>query len=384
MSITSVELWQVRSPLSTPYHLSKVYGTLTHAEAVMVRITDGEGNVGWGEADPMRPFTDESSTGVFGFLTEIVPSRLIGRDPQDHAVLLGELDALAAGQPLARGAIDMALHDLVARRSGLRVCDLLGGRLRSSIPLLWPLGSEPLMASMAVVEAKVAQGYRSFMIKAGSRDVGEDAKRTRALIERFHPDVSFIADANQGWSESEALRFVSMIGTAPLALLEQPVARTNDEGMKRVREAALVPVSADEAVFSLGQAARLASDRAVDAFSIKVSKNGGLVPARKIAALAEGHGIAILMNSMIEFGVTQAASLQLGVTLPNLLDVGHAYMSVLRLEGDPTDFATCVDAAVATLPDAPGLGVRVDAGQLGRIAVAHARITADGTSGVAA
>ncbi len=376
MRISRIDLWHVKSPLVRPYHLSKFYGTLTHAEAVMLRLTTDGGLEGWGEADAQMGFTEEWTGGVLALLAQGIGPNLIGRDARDFARLIDELAHNIAGNPCARGAVDMALHDLAGKAAGVPVHMLLGGKLRNEIPVLWPLSSESLDASLEVVTAKVAEGYRTFMVKTGSRDVAEDAARCLALIERF-PDVHFQADANQGWSEDEALRFVQLIGSAPLCLLEQPVPRTNPEGLARVHARALFPVSADEGVFSLNEAARLARMGAVDVFSIKPSKNGGLQPSRKIAALAEGHGLSILMNSMIEFGITQAAALHLGATLPNLMSCGHAYMSTLRLKGDPTDFATLVKDGTAHVPDRPGLGIAVDLQQVKNIAVAHHCIEAD-------
>lgn len=384
MRIVALDLWHIRSPLVKAYPLSKLYGTLTHAEAVFLRLTTEDGLVGWGEADPNMPFTEESHGGVMLFLEQAAAPRLIGRDARDWGAILHEVDALAPGNPTAKGALDMALHDLAGKAAGLPVSALLGGKLRDAIALLWPLGSESLEDSAAVVEDKIAAGYRCFMIKTGARDVAEDAARTLGLIERFGDRAGFIADANQGWGEAEALRYLALIGAAPLVLLEQPVARDNTAGLKRVRAAALAPVSADEAVFSPRQAAELAAAGAVDAFSIKPSKNGGLAPSRKIAALAEAHGLGILMNSMIEFGVTQAASLQLGLTLPNLIDCGHAYMSTLRIAKDPTDFSDCVTDAVAHDPGRPGLGVAVDLERLAALSVAHRRVGADKPRGAAA
>lgn len=378
MKIERIDLWHIKSPLVRPYPLSKVYGTLTHAQAVVLRLTCAGGLEGWGEADPQPPFTEEWPDGVMLYLSELAAPRLLGRDALDRAMLSAELDAVSAGNPTAKGAVDMALHDLAGKHAGVPVSQLLGGALRDRIPALWPLGSGTLEESLEVVEEKRAEGFRTFMVKTGSRDVAEDAARCLALIERYHPEIRFIADANQGWSEAEAVRFAELIGAAPLDLLEQPVARANLEGMKRVREAALCPVSADESVFTPGEAAKLAAACAVDVFSIKPSKNAGLAPSRKIASLAEGHGLDVLMNSMIEFGITQAASLQLGITLPNLMDCGHAYMSTLRIKEDPTDFSALVRDGTAHAPAAPGLGVAVDPDHLARLCVSHATIGSEG------
>ncbi|GAA0332581.1 hypothetical protein GCM10009087_48480 [Sphingomonas oligophenolica] len=73
---------------------------------------------------------------------------------------------------------------------------------------------------------------------------------------------------------------------------------------------------------------------------------------------------------MLEFGITQAASLQHAATMRNLIDVGHACMSALRLAEDPTDFSSFVREGVVHLPTAPGLGVQVDEQQVRRLTVA--------------
>jgi len=81
-------------------------------------------------------------------------------------------------------------------------------------------------------------------------------------------------------------------------------------------------------------------------------------------------GIRCYMNSMLEFDITQAASLQHAMTVTNLIDVGHAFMSTLRLAEDPTDFSSLVVNGVAHLPRAPGLGVQGDEWHVRRLAVA--------------
>ncbi len=92
----------------------------------------------------------------------------------------------------------------------------------------------------------------------------------------------------------------------------------------------------------------------------KVSKNGGLSKTKKIAVLAETYSLTCLINCELEFGITQTASLHLGCTLPNLADIGHAYMSPLRLADDVTDYARFVDRGWIRVPESPGLGVSLN------------------------
>jgi muconate cycloisomerase len=212
------------------------------------------------------------------------------------------------------------------------------------------------------------------MIKMGALPIADEIAPTRALCGRFHPEVAFIADANQGWSEAEARRFIEGVADCPLTLLEQPVGRDEVAALARLRAAASFPLSADESLFYLDQAARLARQGAVDVFSLKLSKNGGIRPTQRIAHLAQGFGIDCLMNSMLECGVSQAASLQLGCTLPNLLPCGHAYMSTLRLADDVTDFSSLVRDGIAHLPDRLGLGIEVDSDKVAALALVHERV----------
>jgi muconate cycloisomerase len=374
VKIHSLDILHLSVAFKVPYRLSKVYGTLTHNHAIVVRLRTKGGLIGWGEANPLPPFTEESPEGVMTALGEVLGPALLGRDIGDLAGSGAFLDELLPGNPLAKGAIDMALHDLAGKSQGVPVHRLLGNTAKTAIPVLWPMGSGSVDEDMALVEAKRAEGYRTFMVKMGAQAVETDIERVRALCARFDPDVIFIADANEGWDEDEALRFVTGVNDCPLALIEQPVPRRDHGALKRIREAAVAPVSADESVFSIEEAERLADQGIVDVFSIKVSKNGGIAKGQRIAGIAEAHGMRVLMNSMLECGISQAASLQLGASLGNLLPCGHAYMSTLRLTVDFTDFSALIDQGVAQVPTGPGLGIEVDWDRVRALADDHQRI----------
>ena len=160
---------------------------------------------------------------------------------------------------------------------------------------------------------------------------------------------------------AQAREFVLGVRDVPLAMIEQPVRADQVQGMAELRALSSSPLSADEAVCSVSDALRLVEVRAADVFSVKVSKNGGVAPARDIACIAAAAGVSVVMNSMLEHGITQAASLQLCATLPNLADHGHSYMSTLRMADDFTTFGSLVKDGVATVPaNAPGLGIDVD------------------------
>ncbi len=375
MKISMIELFHVSVPLLKPYKLSKVYGTISDAQAVIVKIHTDEGIVGYGEADPMPPFTEESAGGVMAAIRDHLGPRLLGEAPDSIPRLCAKMDALMYGNYTAKGAIDMALYDILGKERNTPLYALLGGMYRSQIPLLWPLGSGSPEEDVEQIHEMVSGGYRTFMLKMGSLPILEEVKRIKAIRNRFSSDIYVIVDANQGWEVVEALEFISSLKEYRIDFIEQPIARWNLKGLRRIRETSPFPLSADESLISVHDAITLIQEQAVDIFSIKVSKNGGLSRAQKIAIVAEASGIKCLMNSMLELGISQAAALHLGCSTPNLLDCGHCYMSTLRLVDDITDFPNHIKEACAKPPDGPGLGIRIDQKKIEKYGKGYIKIT---------
>lgn len=366
--VLTAEAFEIEAAFATPYKLS--HGTLARTRAVLLKLTDADGFEGWGEANPDRAFTGESSGDEMRALQEpLLPAVLASDRPEPRAIDV-LLDALLPKHLSAKGAVSMALLDLLGKRLRVPVATLLGGALRKSLPVLWPVGNGTAEDDIRVIDERVAQGFSSFMLKMGSASVTDEIKRVAALEARYGNRLRLIADANQGWSRDEARAFLEGVSESHLAFVEQPLRKEDLEGMAFLHSASTLPISADESVADLEDAGRIASLGAADIFSIKSSKNGGPLRAQGIAAVAAAFGIRCYMNSMLEFGITQAASLQHAVTVTNLVGVGHAFMSTLRLVEDPTDFSSFVRAGVVHLPERPGLGVQVDEAHVRRMAVA--------------
>jgi muconate cycloisomerase len=364
MKITGLELFHISIPFLQPYKLSKVYGTLTDAHAVVIKVNTDAGIVGLGEADPMNPFTEETPGSVMAVMREGIAPYLLGRDPLQIGEIESHLDQAVRGNLMSRGAVNMALFDILGKVHQLPVHVFLGGIRHDQLPLLGPIGSGTPAEDADAIEALIQQGYRTVMIKMGALPVGEEIRRAVAAVERYGDRLTLIMDANQGWSFKEALKFIEGIRGSEPAVLEQPVATGDLAKLKSIRDRIPYLLSVDESLVTLEDAAEVIRSGAADAFSIKVSKNGGLSKSLTIAKAADVFGTKILMNSMLEFGITQAASLQVGCTLNNLLACGHAYMSVLRMSDDITDFRKNISDAVATVPKEPGLGVSVDEDKL--------------------
>ena len=364
MKIDRIELFHISIPFEKPYVLSKAYGTLHSAQAIIFKIHTDEGVVGLGEADPMNPFTEESPGTVMAVTLDTLAPLLLGQDPTRAAAIESMLDSTVQGNPTAKGAVNMALCDILGKVEGIPAHLLLGGIQNAELPILWGTGSGTPENDLACIQELVKTGCDTVMLKMGALPISEEIQRMKAVKTRFGDRLSVIVDANQGWEVSEAFAFLDGTRGYHPDLIEQPIKGWNHLGLKRIRERCSCLLSADESLVTLHDAAQLIRENAVDVFSIKVSKNGGLFKSKKIAQTAEAFGIKILMNSMLEFGVTQAASLQVGCTLTNLLDMGHAYGSVVRMSDDVTDFGRNITGAKVRVPSGKGLGVELDEDRL--------------------
>ena len=374
MKINGLELYQISIPFAEPYRLSKIYGTLHEAKAVIVKINTDEGLVGLGEADPMIPFTDESPESVMAVIRDIIAPGILGQDPRQLTQLETSLDHLVHGNLTARGAINMALYDILGKVIDTPVYQLLGGLCHDRLPLLLGIGSLDLEQSIVAIEGLRNKGVTTIMLKMGKMPIADEIKRFIGIREHFGKNIKLVVDANQGWDLFETLEFIEGIKGYHLDLLEQPIERRNLGGLKRIREHLACPLSADESLVEAEDAAVLIREQVVDVFSIKVSKNGGLDKSKLIAQMAAGFGLKCLMNSMLEFGITQSASLHLGCTLANLMDCGHAYGSVTRMSDDITDFDKNISGGIVTVPSEPGLGVNLKEDKLKKYTVAHVKV----------
>jgi len=355
-TVVKLDAYHLAIPLVQPYHLSKVYGTMTHSNAVIVRVRTESGVEGWGEADPGGLlFTGDTCELVMQSIRDGGAKRVLGHCVEEwveNSEGLNNHGSIGA-------ALDVAMYDALAKTRRQPLWTLLGEKCRDTIDLLWPTSSGTAVEDLNVIKPRINNGFHTFMLKMGSRSVEDDLVRMREVVQTLPSNVRVMVDANQGWSLEEALTFFDGIGDLPLVLIEQPVKADDHESLIRLRKVSPVPVSVDESLQTVEDARLIAKKKAASVFSIKVSKNGGLRTGLEIGHIAQENGISVLMNSMLELGITQCASLHLGCVLHNILDCGHAYMSTLRMSDDITDFSDFIHQGKAGLPSGPGLGIRV-------------------------
>src|SRR6186713_353741 len=249
--IVAAEVFEIEVPFATPYGLAKAYGTLTSTRAVLLQLVDADGMVGWGEANPLVPFTSESPGEAAAMLRDVLLPIVFRESSPEPGRVDALLDAQQVGHLCAKGAVSMALLDLLGKGLRVPVATLLGGAVRRELPVLWPLGTGSAADDVRVIEEKAAQGFSSFMLKMGAAPVRDEIARAVTLHARYGDRLKLIADANQGWTREEAHEFLAGVRGSNLVFLEQPVAKSDVEGMALLARASALPISADESLTGL-------------------------------------------------------------------------------------------------------------------------------------
>ena len=274
-------------PLRVPFRIAR--GVKTEAACVTVRI-EADGVVGFGECVPYARY-DETIDSVIEQI-EAVPTTL------DRGDLQGALPAGAA-----RNALDAALWDLEAKRSGRRVhlavCTSPPRPLVTAYTI--SLGAVGDMAEAA----RAAAGHRVLKVKLGGRD-GHDAARISA-VSSAASNSRLILDANEGWTPDELPELMIAAARAGVALIEQPLPADDDHALAGVPHP--VPVAADESAHVAEDLDALRSR--YDFVNIKLDKAGGLTEALAMRAEARRLGFGVMVGCMVGSSLAMAPAVLL-------------------------------------------------------------------------
>jgi L-Ala-D/L-Glu epimerase len=373
MNIASVEVFPIRLPLRAVLTLPRgASRTLDEGKRVaLVKITDTDGNVGWGEAGPSRRWSAETLESCVSSIRNYLAPVVIGHDVFDLAGLHAKMNQELAvgmdpGQPIAKCAIDLAVHDLIGKRLGINLQSWLGAKRADCVPLARLVSAATPQEAAQITEAAWSEGFRGFKVKvAHHKEL--DADIVRAVVKAARGAYVW-ADANQGYSLEEALRMCKAFEALGISLFEQPVPMSDVYAMKKLLSATGLTIALDEAAIGLPFVIDMLRRDAVEGLAIKVSKVGGLHYARQMCDLALNAGLTLIGSGLMDAPIGFAASVHLfaayGIKLP--VDLNGPQFIAEDYLAEPLPIAN----QVAYVPQAPGLGVVVDEDKVRRFALA--------------
>ena len=274
-------------PLAGVFRISR--GARTAAHTVLVEIRDGDA-AGRGECVPYARY---------GETVDSVVASIEGLRGELEAGLGREALAGAMAPGAARNAIDCALWDLEAKRSGRRAWESAAEPSPGPVVTAYTLGlDEP----DAMREAAARQAHRPLLkVKLDGDRVTERVAAVRAGA----PGARLIVDANEGWTPETLRRSLSALAGLGVELVEQPLPAGGDAALADIERA--VPIAADESCHTRADLPALAGR--YDVVNVKLDKTGGLTEALALRDAAAAAGFGIMVGCMLATSLAMAPAL---------------------------------------------------------------------------
>lgn len=365
MEIASIEPVAVALPLARPMKLAGV--EIRTADNVLCRVETRDGIVGWGEASSAPGMTGETVASMMAAIRLMAP-RLVGRDADDFAGNMAVMDFSLYGNASAKSAIEIALYDIVGKARQVTASSLLGPVRRDNAPLVIMIANGETTKDVAQARRNTDDGFVAFKIKVGVGTPEEDAARAATVRDALDDDALVSADANQGFSYEEAVRFAGAIAPARLDWVEQLVMGHDVAGMAKL--AAMLPckLGADEGLHALRDIREHHAAGAAVGGSLKLIKLGGPTRVQEAAVLCAELGMHVNVAAKIaESSISGAAVMALASAAPTL-DWGVS-VTCQYLAADIVRNPLAVIDGRLRAADGPGLGVDVDEDAVARYAV---------------
>ncbi|SIN67647.1 chloromuconate cycloisomerase [Parasphingorhabdus marina DSM 22363] len=317
--IRSVETIIIDLPLHRIQKFAAV-GARTTA-VVLIRITTEDGLEGIGECcTPSGPWwAGESVESIKLMIDDHITPQIVGEDVFNIRGIVRKVDRVLFGNAFAKAGVEMAFLDLQGKIANIPVCNILGGKQRSSLQCSWPLATGLAEAEIEEAESQIASGrFNLFKLKMGFLDPEQDVARACTVARSLEGKAKVRADPNESWDEATCKWAIPKMENAGIDMIEQPVARWNFDGTARITERSNSAIMMDESVCTVQDMLRIAQLHACDLVSLKIMKSAGLWNSRRIADIALSSGISIYMGTFLECSIGTAAGMQLAATLESL------------------------------------------------------------------
>jgi galactonate dehydratase len=336
---------------------------------LFLRLTTDTGLTGVGEAT-----LEWQERTVQTLLHEWVEGRVLGADPFDVERLIGGLirDQYQGGSTVltAISGVEIACWDLIGKACGRPVYQLLGGRSRERLPAYangWYGGARTRAEYAAKAREVVARGYSAMKFDPlGTAwktltpvQLDEAEAIVAAVREAVGDRVDLMIEVHGRLTATAAIELGRRLARFRPGWYEEPVAPLDLDGLKSVKDALSFPMAAGERLYTLEEFGRLTALCACDVVQPDLAHCGGLWVGKKIAAMAEAHGLAVAPHCSVG-PVALCAAIHFGWCTPNVLiqesfaDYDVPWRSDLVRGWNP------IRSGEFALPDQPGFGIDVD------------------------
>ena len=326
--------------------------------AVLVRLETEEGLVGWGEC---CPGPDVESIRAIVKAAEPI---LRGRNPWDaeklahHFFHTAHWDLRPMSGNFAFAGLDMALRDIQGKACGQPLYRLFGGLMRDEVDYFCYLSANTPESVADQAEKARKAGYSVYYLKVGV-DFDRELAMVAALREAIGSEGKIRIDANGAWSVAQAVRYLDAFDRYEIDFAEQPVSQDPIRNMVELKQKVRVPLAANEGLWRQADVWEVIRARAADVLCFSPYWVGTLAAFHRLAHLAANEGLAVCRHTHGELGLMAAASHQLCLTLPNLVQ-GNQQTAALMESDILTEELPVAANPRWGVPEGSGLGVEVD------------------------
>ncbi|WP_180009436.1 MULTISPECIES: muconate/chloromuconate family cycloisomerase [unclassified Acinetobacter] len=356
----SIETLLVEIPTIRPHKMA--VATMQTQTLVLIKITTEDGYIGWGEATTIGGlgYGEESPESIRTNIETYFSPLLKTLTGLNVAQTMQAIKRNINGNRFAKCAIQTALLDILAQRLNLPLSEVLGGRLRDSLPVLWVLASGNTEKDIAEAQKMIAaKRHNIFKLKIGSRPVEADVEHVLAIKKALGSDISIRVDVNRAWSELDAIKGIQLLQDGGVDLIEQPCAIDNIDAMRRLTRRFDIAIMADESLMGPQTAYQLARQNSASVFAVKVAQSGGLIEGCEVSKIAKLAGIDLYGGTMLEGPVGTIASAHAFSTFDNLA-YGTELFGPLLLTEEILKTPLQYQDFELKIPTTAGLGIEID------------------------
>lgn len=383
--IRRITLW----PLAIPMKIKFSHATHERqiADPVVVSVELANGVTGWGETLPRPYVTGETIDDVRPAIEGTLAPLLASFRPNGLPAALEFIDAMPTINPngqgisASRAGVELALLDAYGRHWSRSMTDIVGWMGLPRIGVAGSLsktrysgvlgGDSPKRVVRSLRKMRLF-GLRDFKLKVG---FDGDHELVAAVIGKLGGVIdkgraTLRLDANGGWNLDQAVRRLTAWRDWPIACIEQPLPKGDEDDLTVLKREVAVPIMHDESLVSLSDAESLIERGVADYFNIRISKNGGWMAAIRLAALARRHDVGYQLGCMVgETSILSAAGRAFLEVVPGVSFAEGSYGGFL-LKDDVVDRTVRFGYGGRGRPlIGPGWGVKVKIERLERLVV---------------
>ena len=365
MKITDLKTTILYCPFAQSIH--DAARRIAGRDVLLVEIETDEGITGLGFLTGLGVASGSEIIVINDIIEKGLKPMVIGKDPFTidrlwHTMYQGTTRYGRKGAAVrALSGVDIALWDIVGKKTQTPVCRLLGGyadKIKVYASGGFYTERNEIDELIGEMQGYLDQGFKAVKMKVG-RDVRADARRVEAVRKAIGDDIDLLVDANEAWDVGNALRFIKAVEACNIYWLEEPLMPDDTGGYVRLTRQSPIPIAAGENEYTRYGFKDLIAENAVHVVQPDVTRVGGISEWMKVAALAQAWNMPCVTHAVQEIHISLVTAVSNSPMMEYFTREHYLQTFLSDLFVEPACVHRVVDGFVEA-PMAPGLGLKVD------------------------